>query len=466
MKLYEWQKKVWGQWLASGMKGYFKVVTAGGKTLGGIIIIKNYLKLFPDARVIISSHRKDILKQWENKLKEVKGDIEYYTYQTLCKMKTTCDLLVCDEIHRSVSPVHIKLFENVKYKALLGMSATPNRKSDKIFENRLCDVKEGDVPTAELEVISKEINLVLSERQEYDIITRQITDTLKSETLPEEEIEEIVQSLLLKRRRVVYNALERIPEAISITNKERGNRTLLFCRKIDQANMIYDILERRGYKVGIYHSKSPNMDKQRYLDKELDVLVSCQKLLEGFDDPSTIVGIVVSFSITPTAVEQVIGRLRRKHGKDKKRIYFIVAKDTTDKYVFAKDVTQRNINFKKGTRWSWDYQGKIFKKIRGERWYHDCSIDLLSYFRKYKRTGGEFRIFNDTILIKVGKEIYEEQLPGYPIFFKKCKHKFDWVEGSSKGFCIHCGKERDLSYSGIFGKKKDKKEKIKTYVID
>ncbi|MEA2005826.1 MAG: helicase-related protein, partial [Acidobacteriota bacterium] len=97
-------------------------------------------------------------------------------------------------------------------------------------------------------------------------------------------------------------------------------------------------LEERSFKVGIYHAHLP-LDKRlenisNYRKGNINILVSCRALDEGFDVPESNTGIIVAGTSSVRQWIQRMGRiLRRMPGKEFSRIY-VVFVDIVEKDVF------------------------------------------------------------------------------------------------------------------------------------
>ena len=100
VQLYNWQKQAVSSYKG---KGILEAVTGAGKTLVGMKIVEKI-----SGTKIVCAPTLTILEQWKVALRN-ESNIEYYTFQTLCKKNLKCKLLIVDEAHRSVSPEFIKL---------------------------------------------------------------------------------------------------------------------------------------------------------------------------------------------------------------------------------------------------------------------------------------------------------------------------------------------------------------------
>ena len=108
-------------------KGVVKAFPGTGKTYAAILLIKN--NRYKD--VIVAVPTRKLKHQWIEELKKHKVfNAVVETFHILSKQKSfglKCDFLVVDECHRSTSPVFRRLYENISYNFVLGLSATPNK---------------------------------------------------------------------------------------------------------------------------------------------------------------------------------------------------------------------------------------------------------------------------------------------------------------------------------------------------
>jgi superfamily II DNA or RNA helicase len=122
MERYDWQKTLFNKWQSNDYKGILKAVPRAGKTLPAIDII-NLMKV--DTIIIVSTTT--LKRQWEEELNKHilpnGNNIEVIVINTACKNEYETDLLIIDEVHRSTSPKFSKIYKNIKYNFILGLSA-------------------------------------------------------------------------------------------------------------------------------------------------------------------------------------------------------------------------------------------------------------------------------------------------------------------------------------------------------
>lgn len=420
MKLYDWQTKVIDSYAG---KGTVKAVTGAGKSLVAVELAKKI-----GGRILVCSHRTSILDQWKVLMEDI-PDVEFETFNVLCKDKyhEPVNLLIVDECHRSVSPEFIKLYDNIEYVNIIGLSATPNEESIVKCGKLLCDIGYSDANISPFKVIFHGIELTPYERAEYYRLSNSIKHGLnnfdnnkKFKTQQDKADETFLQTMIMKRRSIVYNAKARIPLAskLLLQNYIEGKKILVICQRIDQVEILSNIL--KGAKINhiIYHSKQQD-DLNKYRTGEVKVCLSVGMLTHGFDDSDTDVGIIVSTTLSESFNVQSIGRvIRRKDGKFA-NIHIILANHTTDQKVmqFKEDY---NYDFEmdsifigddKGLQDAW-YNGEqysflgdqIWRRVKGERVYmepHPITKELA----KIKPDGGRFVIYKGRVYTKVDEHV-------------------------------------------------------------
>lgn len=282
--------------------------------------------------------------------------------------------LIADECHRYGSKENSKIFQ-VNYSYALGLSATPERYGDFGFEEKIAPnlgkiifsysyndaLRDGIIPPYKLKRMK--VRLTEQEYRQYEEYTSQISKVSRilfskyprlkavkpSEffkrlgSLYEKTRDNMITrytSLLNVRKGIVHTSRSKL-EALKwlISNENLKNeRVLIFHERIEVAEKIFEYLEKRSFKVGIYHANLP-FDKRlenisNYRKGNINILVSCRALDEGFDVPEASTGIIVTGTSSVRQWIQRMGRiLRRTPGKKFSRIY-VVFVDLVEKDVF------------------------------------------------------------------------------------------------------------------------------------
>lgn len=418
---YEWQNRLIRVYKGSGV---VKAFAGTGKTYASILLIKSRSY----KQVVVAVPTRKLKSQWLDELKthEVE-DCLVETFHMLSKDKykgLRCDLLVVDECHRSVSPVFQRLYENIEYKNVLGLSATPNKRCLDYCGDIIIEIPLEEAPVCDFTVFFHSISLTSSEQHKYEEYSESIRKLLGRMRACNDETEkhrfrERLDYLIFKRRSLVYNAENRIPYAVGLI-KEFSNHhpTLVICKRIEQANKISKIT---GYPV--YHSEKP--DEKALSDFQHDripVLLSVGMLSEGYDKRNIGCLIIVSTAITEAYHIQSIGRAVRL--PDDAEIHILLARNTTDekllqfrnlyKHEIVGSFSRRAFkprnpwieHYYLGEEYFIDTEGRIYQKTEeGKVFFKENNISS-SLQRVFNYRVGRFRVTRDNlVLVKIGGKI-------------------------------------------------------------
>lgn len=124
------QREALTSWVNSDQKGTLELITGLGKTK----IALDAVKLYPtDAKILFLAEVKDRETELVNEQAKwgLSGyDIQFACYQSAYKWTNTeWDLVIADEIHDSLTQEYFKFYKNNKYKRILGLSATVDRRA-------------------------------------------------------------------------------------------------------------------------------------------------------------------------------------------------------------------------------------------------------------------------------------------------------------------------------------------------
>lgn len=350
-----WQIEALSEWERANHRGIVSVVTGGGKTVFALSCID---RIRPIATLIIVPTAALLEQWWEEsasyfdlELDEINivtgslrfrlGSINIAVLNTAAKLaekmqKHKCFLIV-DECHKAAS-AQFRSALQINTFASLGLSATPERPYDEglrdvlvpalgpvIFTYGYADaLRDGVIVPFDLKNVVFELE---KDRQaEYDKLSKAIARSISQHGA---EADETI-ALFLKRARVLNLSLNRIRLALKLAAANRGKRTLIFHEDIEACDLIHSVLSENGVRSGVYHSKLPLRAKAAMLGQyrrgEIDVLVTCRALDEGFNVPETEVGIIAASTATLRQRIQRLGRVvRPAKGKVGASIYTLVA---------------------------------------------------------------------------------------------------------------------------------------------
>lgn len=350
-----WQQEAMPLWEKEGHKGIVGVVTGGGKTIFALSCIE---KLAPDTSLVVVPSAALLDQWWEESasyfdldLDEIniitghqrmkKGTINIAVLNTASKLqvdgRSRPSFLIVDECHKAAS-AQFRTALDVPTVATLGLSATPERQYDHGLAEVLIPalgpiiyrytykeaLADGVIVPFKLQNVVFELE---EDRQkEYDKVTKAIARSIDQNG---SEAQETVR-LFLKRSRIMNLSLTRVHLALKIVAAHRTKKVIVFHEDIEACNLIHQILVQNGVKAGNYHSKLSLRERvevvSAYRRGDLNVLVTCRALDEGFNVPETEIGIIAASTATRRQRIQRLGRiLRPASGKDGAEIFTLVA---------------------------------------------------------------------------------------------------------------------------------------------
>lgn len=349
-----WQVAALSKWEEAGHRGIVSVVTGGGKTIFALSCID---RIRPPATLIIVPTAALLEQWWEEvasffdlELDEINivtsslrfrlGTINIAVLNTAAKLAAKLEhkcFLIVDECHKAASE-HFRAALEIKTVASLGLSATPERPYDEGLRDVLIPAigpvifsyDYGDALRDKVIVPFELRNLVFQledDRQaEYDKLSKSIARSISKNGA---EAEETI-ALFLKRARVLNLSINRIRLALRLAAANPGKRTLIFHEDVEACNLVQAVLAKNGVKAGVYHSKMALRARaailSQYRKGEIDVLVTCRALDEGFNVPETELGIIAASTATRRQRIQRLGRVvRPAKGKANAVIYTLVA---------------------------------------------------------------------------------------------------------------------------------------------
>ena len=117
------------KWLKAKGRGTLECCTGYGKTRCAFNIIKKVLTRYPNIRIWVVVPTELLKKQWEKLIEEnqLQFSVEVYIINSAAKNGGQCDFLIIDEIHTAGANLLIQVFETIKYKLILGLTATFER---------------------------------------------------------------------------------------------------------------------------------------------------------------------------------------------------------------------------------------------------------------------------------------------------------------------------------------------------
>ena len=345
MKLREWQAKAFPLWWAK-KRGIVKVVTGGGKTVFAIHCLTKYLEENKDHSIFIVVPSIALLDQWYEGLQKdfnekdiaLNGGGEHLEHlsriniSTIDSVKNIIEqfdasktLLIVDECHKIGTEKRGEILTN-NWHATLGLSATPERDYDDnfyiiirkilgdiIFDYDYIDAREDEV-IVNFKLLYAYAAMTQDEEEKYKKSTKSIQR--RAATIGGNDMNDYpLKMLIFNRARMVKNSKNRIPFGIELLQKHKRDSWIVFTENKKQAKEFNKIINTKGYKSAIYNTDLDNAEREENLNNfkngNLNVLVSCTALDEGFDMPEADGAMILSASSSKRQRIQRMGRVLR-----------------------------------------------------------------------------------------------------------------------------------------------------------
>ena len=345
MKLREWQEAAFPLWWER-KRGIVKVVTGGGKTIFAIHCLKKYLEENSNNSIFIVVPSIALLDQWYEGLQlsfknneialngggERLNKLSKITISTIDSVKNIIEyfdasktLLIVDECHKIGTEKRGETLTN-HWHATLGLSATPERDYDDnfyiiirkilgdiIFDYDYIDAREDEV-IVNFKLLYAYAAMTNSEEAEYKKFTKSIQR--RAATIGGNNMNDYpLKMLIFNRARMVKNSINRIPFGIELLQKYKRDSWIVFTENKKQAKEFNSIINSKGYKSAIYNTDLDTSEREENLNNfkngNLNVLVSCTALDEGFDMPEADGAMILSASSSKRQRIQRMGRVLR-----------------------------------------------------------------------------------------------------------------------------------------------------------
>jgi superfamily II DNA or RNA helicase len=359
-----WQTEALMAWREHGCRGVVSVVTGAGKTMLALLAYRELVAEDEGVRLVVVVPTTALLDQWavtlageggfgSGEVALVSGENTASGPQraTVVTVNTArkragelvgdgqC-LFVVDECHRAGSPENAKALETTA-RYTLGLSATPRREFDEGFEAnvepRLGPIvfeygypeahQDGLIPS--IEMSNFHFSLSPAEQTHYDRLTQRIGRRWGIAEDPQHD--PVLKQLLIQRSRVSIRSAGRVVGAVAVAERfpQRG---LIFHEQIDRAEQIARLLDKRGVRVAMYHSKLGPSIRRRNLELfkfgQVTKLVTCRALDEGLNVPDAEVAVIAASTTSSRQRIQRFGRvLRATEGKESAAVCTLYATD-------------------------------------------------------------------------------------------------------------------------------------------
>lgn len=379
----DYQDLAYKRWIENKCKGIFAMATGTGKTITALNCLLNEYKQTGNYYALILVPTNDLQKQWikevgkfniqepivvgldndwKNRLSRLTTNFEYgrkksfviistyvsftkHALQNFLKFLPKETLLIADEAHNIASPKVLDILPKIFFEKRIGLSATPKRIYDEEGTQTMNDFFADQPPyiysfTME-EAIAKGIlcqydyfphlvELTLDELKEYKAITKKLNQFFDSET-NQYKNGDIANQLLMKRKRIIHKAENKLSKFQSIIKDEYKKRGLLkytfvyVPEGIDNNSAENEKIIQQynqtimGTNPSIRVSSFTGESEDRafileaFEKGQIDVLTAMKCLDEGVDIPRTELAIFCSSTGNPRQFIQRRGRILRQH---------------------------------------------------------------------------------------------------------------------------------------------------------
>ena len=384
MKLREWQENAFPLWWAR-KRGIMKVVTGGGKTVFAIHCLKKYLEEEPDKTILIVVPSIALLDQWyegislnfDSKDIALNGGGEQIEHiskvciTTIDSLKNIINkidpentLLIVDECHKIGTEKRGEMLTG-NWHATLGLSATPERDYDDnfyiiikkilgdiIFDYDYIDAREDEV-IVNFKLLYAYAEMTKDEEEKYKKFTKSIQR--RAATIGGNNMNDYpLKMLIFNRARMVKNSKNRIPFGVELLQKHNRESWIVFTENKKQAKEFNKIINTKGYKSAIYNTDLDNAEREENLNNfksgNLNVLVSCTALDEGFDMPEADGAMILSASSSKRQRIQRMGRVLRITANKENALIVTVYSSNTE-YIKLKEESNRYLLENVPIRW-------------------------------------------------------------------------------------------------------------------
>ena len=353
-------------WEDAGREGGVFLPPGSGKTRLG----KMAYEACGKPTTLIVTSRIPLVDQWKEEGLE---GVDILCINTACKQPREVELLIVDEVHRSLSTVFRNLYTNVKYKWLLTLSGTEpeneeykaflEKISPTVYNKTLSEVLENGGVLSAVSVYGLYCNFDAKSRAKYNVFnakfleaTMALSNILKKYPMypsifdlakkarfggfdsQTEYWSKQFWSAMTLRKSAVYDNAEKVKVAKDILAKFSTRKWIIFTKTISLAQTVAD-------QTGslLYHSKLKKAERTKILEEFSSTdrnLVAVDALNEGLNVPAADAALVLSGVSTVLTNIQQCGRVLRFVEGKKALVVSLITKDTVeDRWVKTKNAS-------------------------------------------------------------------------------------------------------------------------------
>lgn len=330
------------------------------------MIIESFYKRNPNFSVLIAVPTEVLKEQWQRELAKRKlfAVCKVEIFNTIIKNEYQVDLLCVDELHLSATPCHSILFVKVRYRYVLGLTATWERlDGNEVYLEKICPpcdvitledaLKNGwvsefrnykvliDVDLTEYYQINKKFqSLFAIFSHDFKLVMQLLKDKRKAKIWAKNNGYDDKQTrgflaafmkLLKARKQFVMSHPKKFEIANKILDARKDKKCITFSATIKDAEQF----KNRGY---VLHSKQKKKENKAIIDRfneeTCSVLSTSKSADAGVDIRGLSVGIIISGDSSVTRATQRKGRCIRLEPNKVPEIFTLVIRGTNDELWF------------------------------------------------------------------------------------------------------------------------------------
>lgn len=361
------------KWIKNKCRGIVVAPTGVGKTRIALNCIRTILSKYPLFTVIVIVPTITLQKQWIDEVDKLgySLNVKVLVINSAVKKDYKCDLLVIDEIHKVATPSFISIFEKIKYRIVLGLTATLHRLDGKeVLIEKYCPVIDTitesealqnhwisqykeylvllDVPDIEnylelnnqfyqhFEFFNYDFGILrkllgpkgyLNRIKLRDIMYKGSDKQMKSDTLKNITFHAMEATRLLQARKsfINYHPLK-LEVARDIINSRNNSKIITFSNNIKMAESI---------GIGSVYSRKTSKKRGEKIIEDFNsnmfgILNTVQKANEGLDIYGLSVAIILGLDSSEIKAIQRRGRVIRFEPNKQAEIFNLVLNDTVE----------------------------------------------------------------------------------------------------------------------------------------
>lgn len=367
------------KWLNNKGKGTIVASTGYGKTRVATNTITKLIKKTPGLQVLIVVPTETLQVQWNQILDNLGYSLNcnVQIINTVVKNNWACDFLVLDEVHRMAADTFKEVFNRVKYKLVMGLTATLERVDGKHeIVKKYCPIVD------EVNIMEAISNGWVSEYKEYKVyIDVDLSDYIaynkeftehfgffnfdwnlamsmcgpngyKARIAYRDQLytgddkdrkSQVLKSIMIhsmglmrtmqSRKAFINNHPKKLEIARKIINSRQGKKIITFSNSVKNAEALYATAPNKDneYTYSARTSKKKSrITIEEFSEKEIGVLHTVQKANEGLDVPGLSVGIILGLDSSSIKAKQRRGRVIRKEDGKQAEVFNLIIRGTVE----------------------------------------------------------------------------------------------------------------------------------------